>query len=932
MQVSVYELDNGLSVYLTENHESPTFHSEITIRAGSKDDPADATGLAHYLEHLLFKGNQELGTENWEKEKVHIDRIEELYEEHFAEDDPDKRSEILAEINKESQKASQYAIPNELDKLLSSFGATGMNAYTAPDRTVYYQEMPSNRLEQWGRIESIRFKDPVYRLFQPELEIVYEEKNRSMDNKDNLVREAMNELMYGEHPYGSQTAIGTIDHLKRPSLKKIHEFFNKHYVANNMAVALSGDFEKEEAIRIVDKYLSWLPSGEVPVFDRPMPEPLTEREEAEIFYPGEEAVLIGFLTQPVAHEDVDALKLVDMVMDNAAAGLINLNLNQSQKVLKAGSYPRFQNDAGAQFLWGAPKSDQTLEEVEQLLLDQVELVKQGAFDDWVLPAIIADFKKNEKRTLESNQGRTRVITSSFGSYIDWKDAVTEIARIEKLDKADVVAVANKYFNSPYAVTYRRDGTYTPPSVPKPVFDKIEIDRTKQSALAAEVLAMESPPIEPRFIQEGIDYQITELSEGVRLYYAENPTNDLFTLSKVYEMGKREVRELGVAAALLDKAGTEELTADELKTRWYQLAAGFRFVPSEYQTLVGIDGLAENFDETIELFNDLQTAPVSDEATLKRLIDIELKKREDRKRDFNEIFLALRNYNRYGEESPILEEITSEEIKALTLDRVLGTVTDLNEYEHDYLYVGTLPIETVVEKLRALRGSSQTLKKPVPHDLKRIRDPKSNEILYLDFETAQTQLRLEFPNGEYSEELFSDIEFFNEYFYGGMSGIVFQEMREARALAYSVAAYYLQSQLAGGDSLVLGHIGTQADKTLDALAAYLELWDNMPRSESRYFETKAALENQYRVSKIGFRDVLGQVKAWERLGIEGDPRKSRFESVLKYELDDLFEFYEANIDDRPKLISILGPSAAIDQEELKKYGELRQVEISDIFVD
>ena len=175
MAVQIFQLDNGLTVYLTENHQTPRFYAEIAVRAGSKNDPAETTGLAHYLEHLLFKGTERMGTLDFAKEKPHLDHITELYEEHFREEDPEKRKAIYAEINKESQQAAQYAIPNEFDRLYRSMGAQGLNAHTWLEETVYKVDLPSNRLEQWATIEAERFVDPVFRLFQPELEIVYEE-------------------------------------------------------------------------------------------------------------------------------------------------------------------------------------------------------------------------------------------------------------------------------------------------------------------------------------------------------------------------------------------------------------------------------------------------------------------------------------------------------------------------------------------------------------------------------------------------------------------------------------------------------------------------------------------------------------------------------------------------------------------------------------
>ena len=187
LDAQIFELDNGLKVYLTENHEEPRFYAEIAVRAGSKHDPSDGTGLAHYLEHLLFKGNQNLGTLNYEAEKPYLDEIVNLYEEHFSETDEGRRAEIYSEINRAAQLAAEYAVPNEIDKIYNSMGGTGLNAHTWYEETVYKIGLPSNRLQQWAEIESDRFVNPVFRLFHTELETVYEEKNRSLDNAGRII-------------------------------------------------------------------------------------------------------------------------------------------------------------------------------------------------------------------------------------------------------------------------------------------------------------------------------------------------------------------------------------------------------------------------------------------------------------------------------------------------------------------------------------------------------------------------------------------------------------------------------------------------------------------------------------------------------------------------------------------------------------------------
>jgi predicted Zn-dependent peptidase len=212
----VYTLDNGLKVYLSVYKEEPRIMTFIPVKAGGKNDPANSTGLAHYLEHMLFKGSADYGTKDWEKEKPLIDEIERLFEEYRTLDDPEERKAHYAKIDKVSKEASEYAVANEYDKMCAYLGYTMTNAYTTEDRTVYMNNIPSNQLENFLDIESNRFQIIVNRLFHTELETVYEEKNRSLDNDYWKAFEAMHKEIFPNHKYGTQTVIGTIEHLKNP--------------------------------------------------------------------------------------------------------------------------------------------------------------------------------------------------------------------------------------------------------------------------------------------------------------------------------------------------------------------------------------------------------------------------------------------------------------------------------------------------------------------------------------------------------------------------------------------------------------------------------------------------------------------------------------------------------------------------------------------
>src|SRR5437660_3483295 len=699
MAVQIYQLDNGLTIYLTENHETPRFEAQLAVRAGSKPDPAASTGLAHYLEHMLFKGTTHLGTLNYEEEKPHLDRITGLYEKHFHETDAEKRKAIYAEINQESQLAAQYEIPNEMDKLYKAMGEQGLNAHTWHEETVYQVNLPKNRLEQWAIIESQRFQHPVFRLFQPELEIVYEEKNQTLDNKEAVIEFAVNKLLFKKHPYGQQTTIGEVEHLKNPSLKNMYEFYRKNYVPGNMAIVISGDINPRRTIRLIEKHFSAWEAKPVPQPKTWDEKPLQGAERVTVKYKGEEYALLAFRTPGRNDPEAEALKLVDMILNNATAGLIDLNLNQQQKVRRAGSSPELNNDYGAEYLWGIPKKDQSLKEVEDLLLQQIGLIKQGKFEDWIMPAIIADFKKNRKAMLESDESRVAMMRNAFLAFQEWDHAIGEIERMEKLTKDDIVRVANKYFNGGYVAGYRLDEQQEIPKIEKPSMDKIDLDPTRQSAFFKRVLAMKVKAIEPVWVEPGRDYRKLDQEEGVKLYYVRNPLNDLFALTISVEIGTRHDNRLGAAAQLLDKSGTKRFGAEELKKEWYKLGTDFSVAAGENETTLSIAGLDENFASSWALLMELLTSPAADAETLDELKKIILVQREDAKKDFRTISGALSQYNRYGADSSFLRALPNEKLTALTLEELHSLIKSLLSYRHTITYTGSLPMAKVEEILK-----------------------------------------------------------------------------------------------------------------------------------------------------------------------------------------------------------------------------------------
>lgn len=931
MEVIQKTLSNGLTIYISPNTEEPRFYAEIITRAGSKHDPATNTGLAHYLEHLLFKGTQSFGTLNFEKEKPYLDQITKLYEERSKESNETKRSEIYKKINQISTKSAEIAIPNEMDRVYSDMGAKGINAHTWHEETVYKVDLPSNRLAHWAKIESNRFTEPVFRLFHTELETVYEEKNRSIDNKDRLLHRVVNDLLFKSHPYGQQSTLGTVDHLKNPSITAIEDFFAKHYVPENMAICISGDIDPDQAIKIIEENFSTWKNQES-LREEPSWEedPLKGREFVQVQYLGEEQVLLAFRTAPRFHEDYSALRLIDMILDNSVAGLVNLNLVNQQKVRAAGCFPINYNDYGAHYFMGSPKDDQTLEEVEKLLLEQVEMVKAGKFDEWILPAVINDFKKRHKEDLESNSKRVELMRDAFLAFIDWNKMDNQIADLEKVTKEEIIRVANKYYGNDYVVGFRIDAQHDLPSIDKPSIDPLKINPDKESDFMRSVTQIPHQPFTPKFIQEGNDYRVISISEKIQLVHAANPLNDLFAMEVRMEIGNDHQPMLTLAKRMLDRAGAEQLSSEQLKIEWYKLATEFGFGVGEHFSTFSINGLDENLEESLELARKHLLSPSINENTWSETKSIILSERDDEQKDPRALSNALAHFHRYGIESRYLKRPSDSDLNASSVDSLTQLLTSLFDVKRTVLYYGPRSVEEVTTSIKnGFLGSEPSNDSPAIKPNRSL-SPDANQVFFLQKEMAQAQVRLEFSVGTYNEKNAPVGQLFNEYFGGGMAGLVFQELREARALAYSAWAHYFSPSRPEDENILVGAIGCQADKTLEAVNAFIELLDNMPINETRWNSAHTAILSSYRTNPISSRSIPGFVYDFNNLGLAEDPRSVRYESLQTAKINSLREFYEEEIQPKSILLSIVGDSNKIDLEELKKIGPVTEIQPEQLF--
>ena len=934
LNARVYTLDNGLKVYLTSYADAPRVQTNIAVRAGSKNDPSNATGLAHYLEHMLFKGTDVYGSLDYEKERPLLEKIESLYEEYRSIDMSDtiNRERVWSQIDSISGEAAKFAIANEYDKMVTSLGAKGTNAYTSNEKTVYINDIPSNQIEKWLRLESERFRYPVFRLFHTELEAVYEEKNRGLDNDGRKMFEALLDGLFPTHQYGQQTTIGTIEHLKNPSLTEIRKYFNKYYVPNNMAICLSGDFDYDETIKLIEKYWGGFEMKEEPTFEVIKESPITEVVETEVWGPEAERLYMGFRFDGSNTEDSKMLSMIDMVLSNSSAGLIDLNLNQSQELIGGGCFPMIMKDYSLHGFYGSPKPGQTLEEVKDLLLSQVEEVKKGNFPDWLVGAIISDLKLNQIKKLESNSGRANEFVDAFTLGISWEDHQNEMAELEKITKQDIIDFANEnYSDNNYVVVYKRTGEdKSIPKVDKPAITPVSVNREDQSDFLVSITEEKVKDIEPVFLNFEEDIKKSTVGD-LNLIYKENIENERFRLNYIVDMGTNNDDRLKLATDYLKYLGTKELSSSEVQQEFYKLGCDLSVNCSSEKVQVTLSGLQSNFDESVMLFENILSNAIADEQALDNLKLSKIKERTDAKLNKQTIlWSAMMSYAKYGDNSSFLNKMSEEKLNNVTSSELVDLIHNLTSYTHRILYYGPEEINVISEKLTELHTNNTNLT-PVPEKVKYTELPLDVPTVYIvDYDMQQAEVLLLAKGDNLQINVIPQIMFHNSYFGGGMSSIVFQEMRESKALAYSVYSTYSIPKDLNKSHYSFSYIGTQSDKLGEAINGMTELLENMPQSEENMENAKKGIEQKIRTERITKSKLLSSYENAIKIGIDYDIRTSVYNQVKDMDMTTLLNFHNSHISGENRVVMVLGSKENLDLEVLKNYGEIKFLSLEDIF--
>ncbi|OAV70609.1 protease3 [Bacteroidales bacterium Barb6] len=934
LHVREYMLSNGMTVWLNEDRTLPKVLGAVLVKAGAKDSPD--TGIPHYFEHIMFKGTDKIGTLDYEAEKVLLDAIEAKYDELAQTKNEKKRLLIQQAINELGIQAAEHVIPNEFDRLISRYGGTRLNAGTSYDYTVYYNTFSPQYMAQWAEINSERLINPVFRLFQNELETVYEEKNMHGDAVGGQAMEKLTERYFSPHPY-AYPIIGSTKNLKNPRLSEMRKFFEEYYVASNMGLILCGDFRAEEVLPVLEKTFSRIRAGEAPLKEAVALPPFKGREKVKVKVPVPMVKLmaLGFRGVPANHEDQVALNIaVGLLTNSNGTGYLD-KLMVDRKVLSTMAMNESLNEAGMLGIVVAPKLSQSYSKAEKLAWEAINRVKAGDFSDEVFRSLKLEQKREYASGLEDINARAQVMMTVFSQGKRWEDYIDNIACIEALTKEDVVAAACKYFTGNYLHVTKRTGKYPKEHLPKPSYKPVNpANRDASSAFARQLEEIPVRQLEPRFIDFAQDAATIALSPLAVLYATPNPVNDIFTLTLSYGVGAVERPELSYLANYLNYLGTETLPFDVFRNSLQVIGSTLSFEASDHDFQVKVTGFDNHFGETLELLAGFLTSPQADESKMPQMVE-EIKVMEKTLFKSGESMgMVLMEKVRYGNLSRFLVKWPLAKVKKLKGAQLLQFFAEVQQTECDLHYCGMLPPADVAARLTELlpldritnRSLSPFYREPVQYDKPTVfffnMPDLAQSIVYSYIRSEQT--------GDVSSRNVSKL--FTGYFGGDMSSLMFQEIREFRSYAYRVDAQHFLPPFnhSGKPGEFVTMLSTQSDKTTDAIAVLDSLLRDMPVRPDRIEGLKQAILNRVNNEFASFRKLSAKIASFRREGYDSDPNKLYLNDLHRMSMDDILRFYESNVKGSTVIYAVVGSAKRIDMKRLSTWGTVVKVKKKDIY--
>lgn len=914
-----YKLDNGLTVMLWEDHDQPDVTGYVVVRAGAVDEPAEYTGLAHYLEHMLFKGTQRIGALDWEAEKPIYDSIIALYDQYSEATDPKVREQLATQINECSMRAAKISSTEDFFFLLDLIGAEGVNAYTSYDLTAYHNSFPAAEMYRWLTIFSDRLIDPVFRTFQAELENVFEEYNMYANEPSSQVQNQLFADIYKGSPY-EREVIGLPEHLKNPRLSKLIEFYNTWYVANNMALIIVGDFNTETTKPMIAETFGRLQAKELPARPSYPEVQLTGKKHYNLGY----NPMVTWIYPGVKEgdPDQDVLDFVCALLYNGQTGLLD-KINTKGDVQFAGVFNDARRNTGRLIIEAVPYYDanqqmfESDKATEAIIMREVDKIKSGNIPDELIANVKRLYAQSEKMTNENPSYKMNALVDAFTYGKPTDDIFTANDKIQALTKDEIVRVAKKYFNADHmTISFDEDTkTQKAKTLPKPNIKPLDPVKDAKTVYADEFKKLPKGELKQTF-NDFNDVKVSTLAENITLHYTPNTKNDIFSLSLRYGVGAHEMPLLPYATQLMENAGIMGSPATEGKDFDQQIAelgGSVSYGCNDSYFTISISGEDENFTKIMNLVSRQLLMPYLEQKQLDAVKGSEFFSRYSRQKRTAVQKSALLQYALYGKKSAYLDEVPFIDIWNMDGVKVQQLVASARTYALDIFYCGTLPEEKMVADLPLTEGMRPS-KSPFIQDRQTYDKPT---VLFLPNSNVQQADLYFYINGrpyDISSDVASDA--FNQYMSGGFTGVIMNEIRVKRSMAYSAYGVDATPSLPGKDCYFYGYVGTQSDKVVDAINVYMDILADMPKDSTNIASLKAALKQAAQTAKPSMRSKAATYEYWQRLGYTDDPSKVNAEAIDAITFNDIEKFYEDNIKGKPVTIILMGDPKKIDLKAIQ----------------
>ena len=935
LEVKELTLSNGMTVWLNEDHSQPKVYGAVVVNAGAKDSPN--TGIAHYFEHIMFKGTEEIGTTDYAQEKLWLDSIAACYDRLAATNDEAARKDIQHDINRLSMKAGEYAIPNEFSNLITRYGGSSLNAGTSYDFTFYHNVFTPQYLEHWCLLNSDRLIKPVFRMFQGELETVYEEKNMYDDNIKSKILDTVMKELFGTNGY-AYPVIGSTENLKNPRLSEMKAFYEKFYVGCNMGLVLAGDIDAENVMPLLERTFGRIPRGVKPVRTAsPLPDIFMERTvTVPIPVPLVSIEMLAFKAPTDYEKDANAINIASKLLSNGNAGMLDSLMNEGN-LMAALMMPVALNDAGLDLMIIVPNLLSKTEKAENACLAQLKRVSKGDFSNDAFIAQKQEAYREALLELEEVEDRALKMVNVMSSGHRWQEYIDKVNAIDKVTRDDVIAVAKRYFEKPFVRFKKKYGNPEKDKVSQPDYTPIiPKNKNTESEYAQRLAELPVADTEPRLLDFEHDATTIPLGGQATLYTVKNQVNDLFELTISYNRGKKADPRMQMATELANSIGTDSLTRQQLGTALQHLGANMAFDCDNNETKIEVTGVDKNFEETMKLVRHFLQHAKSNEKSLKQVKDGVKAEEKSLTKENTDVMRALLQKVAYGQKSPNLNRLTYKEAKTMNGEELLEALSAMQTTACDIVYSGTLDNSLVERVVRAslpiersqtpyVDYSSDNLGYNVPvvyfFDM-----PKARQTLFFTYD----QLRpIPAKVGRVPANLM------NEYFGGGMSSVLFQEVREFRSMAYSSGSTLMSRPRLLNPNSPLAFIcvvGTQGDKTQSALSLVDSLLRDMPIVEKNFEIARQSCINDINNAFPSFRKVGAVIADQRRKGFNEDSRTGLAYLYGVATPDDLKRFYDHNIKNNTqhRVWGVVGNKKKVNVKELEKYGRVVVVKERDLF--